>query len=687
MTSRLRTPLLLALLLTGFTTAQGTPPAGLSVAHALRLRSCSTPLLGDDFVAFSQVVPRPLADGPGGPYLHVGVFTGLAELAAGVRREPQWLVTGTDSAPALAVRPGSREVSFLRAHDGVPQVFVQPVDGGPARRLAPTPPVSAYRWRPNGKALAFTALDPLPPERAAAQQRGFRAVVVDEDWRHLSLWLWQEGGAPQRLTEDTTVFDFQWSPDGRLLACACAPRNLVDDSYMFQRLHVLDVATGVRTRLVDNPGKLGPFTWTADGAHVAYVSAVDRNDPHAGTLFRVEVASGAVEPLTYGLRGMVEDVQGTADGLLVRECVGVRTRLSLRAADKAREWLFQRQAFDLALAEAVTDGRHVLFTASTAAHPAELFLATIQRVAGQETVVADVRRLTESNRDLAGVALGTQTVVRFRARDGVPIEGVLITPVGHVPGTRVPFVIVVHGGPEAHFRDGWLTNYSNWGQLLAARGYASWYPNYRASTGYGVEFCKLDHGDPMGREFEDHLDAIAHFAAAGLIDVDRVGIGGGSYGGYTAAWAATRHSEHFAAAVSFVPFVDLRSKWLTSDIPWEFYYVHYQERWPWQQPGLLADRSPLSWAERCRTPLLLLGGTADTRVHPSQPLQLYRAVRFATDTPVRYVQYPGEGHGNRTNVYQHDYALRTLQWFDHYLQGDGERRTKPLPPLDLDLPQ
>jgi dipeptidyl aminopeptidase/acylaminoacyl peptidase len=274
-----------------------------------------------------------------------------------------------------------------------------------------------------------------------------------------------------------------------------------------------------------------------------------------------------------------------------------------------------------------------------------------------------------------------------RTRDGLTIEGMCIKPVGYEAGRRYPLVIVAHGGPEAHFSDGWLTSYSNWGQLLAARGYVSWYPNYRSSTGYGTAFCKHDHGDPMGKEFEDHLDAIEHFVAAGLVDRARVGIGGGSYGGYTAAWAATRHSEHFAAAVSFVPFVDIRTKWLTSDIPHEFYYVHYQERWPWQQPGLLADRSPLTWAEHCRTPLLLLGGTHDTRVHPSQPFMLYRAVKFATATPVRYVQYPGEGHGNRTNVYQFDYALRSLQWFDHYLAAEQPTRTRALPPFDLDYPK
>ena len=283
---------------------------------------------------------------------------------------------------------------------------------------------------------------------------------------------------------------------------------------------------------------------------------------------------------------------------------------------------------------------------------------------------------------MAEVDLGKQEIIRFSSQDNLAIEGLLIYPVAYREGTRYPLVVLPHGGPEAHHSDGWLTSYSNWGQMLAAKGYFAWYPNYRSSTGYGVQFARKDHGDPMGGEFRDHLDAIAHFDELGLIDTERVGIGGGSYGGYTAAWAATRETRHFAAAVSFVPFVDIRTKWFTTDIPWEFYYVHYEEQWPWEEPGMLIDRSPLTWAENCRTPLLLLGGTADPRVHPSQPMMLYRKVKLSTSTPVRYVQYPGEGHGNRTNVYQYDYALRALRWFDHYLRPGDHRADRP-PALDL----
>jgi dipeptidyl aminopeptidase/acylaminoacyl peptidase len=692
-----RTRILVALLLTStaLPTAKGQAPVaadsrGLDVATALSLRSIGAARVGEGFVAFTRITPRPLADGPGGSYHHLGVVelppTGFE--AAAALPEVKWLVAGAASAPGMAVRPGRREVSFLRVHDGALRLFVQPIDGGDAAPFAATPAVTAYRWRPDGRAIAFTTLDEAPSARAEAQQRGFRPVVVDEDWRHLSLWVVDEGNPPRRLTEGATVFDFEWSPDGQFLACAVAPQNLVDDSYMFQRLHVVDAASGERRLLVDNPGKLGGFVWSPDGARLAYVTAADRNDPHAGAVGIVDIASGRAELRAGSFSAQSvhwwrpAGSQGSG-ALLAVVALGVKTAWLAIDGGDALPGGVPKAPPRAAIGSADLHAGWLAFTASAPAHPAELFVQPLA-AAGDD---AAARRLTDSNPELAAARLGEQEVVKVRTRDGLTIEGLCIKPVGHEAGRRYPLVIVAHGGPEAHFSDGWLTSYSNWGQLLAARGYVSWYPNYRSSTGYGTAFCKHDHGDPMGKEFEDHLDAIDHFVAAGLVDRTRVGIGGGSYGGYTAAWAATRHSEHFAAAVSFVPFVDIRTKWLTSDIPQEFYYVHYQERWPWQQPGLLADRSPLTWAEHCRTPLLLLGGTHDTRVHPSQPFMLYRAVKFATATPVRYVQYPGEGHGNRTNVYQFDYALRTLQWFDHYLAGEPPTRTRALPPFDLDYPK
>ncbi len=653
---------------------------GLTPEQMMRLRAVIGVYPSPDGgrVAFTRTEPRPISDGPGTSYAHLFLLEDGGE---------RLLLGGQRGVGGVSWDPREERICFVHKgeDDPHPEVWAIGLDGDEPVRVTRTPHgVSSYAWQPDGAQIAFTVLDPAPEARAAARERGFRQEVVDEDYSHRSLWLWDRGdGSTRQLTRERTVFDFEWSPDGSVIAAAIAPRNLVDDSYMFKRLHQIDPATGASALLVDNPGKLGGFRWNADASELAYISAADRNDPHAGTLFVVERRSGAVRCLTRALRGMVHDVHWSthagSPALSVVLSRGVQTNLAL-LEPRSGEILDERSPAPEGPAfQAVAgawDGPHGrYFVGSTAGHPPELY--------GAGNGLPFYAPLTDSNPWLADVALGEQEIVRYRARDGLEIEGLLIHPLEHREGTRRPLVIVAHGGPESHYSNGWLTSYGSWGQMLAARNYYAWYPNYRASTGYGVAFAKADHGDPMGAEFRDHLDAIAYFDERGLIDPDRVAIGGGSYGGYTAAWAATRHSEHFAAAVSFVPFVDIRTKWLTSDIPYEFFYVHYQEAWPHEQRGFLSDRSPLTYAARCRTPLLLLGGTADPRVHPSQPFMLYRAVKFATDTPTRYVQYPGEGHGNRTNVYRYDYAVRTLRWLDHYLRP-GARRTDAPPPFDFD---
>ncbi|MDA7936479.1 prolyl oligopeptidase family serine peptidase [bacterium] len=654
----------------------------LSVPEALALRTIANPNMGLDFVAFNMVVPRPIEDGPGGSYLNVGYIENPRNALTGKPIETKWLVSGKNSAPALAVPPRQRAVSYLKRIKGKTQVVIHPLDGGDLSAYANTPSVISYRWRPDGQAMAFTALDPEPPQRADASKRGFRPIVYDEDWRHISLWIVTKNGSPRRLTSETTVYDYQWSPNGKTLVCACAPKNTVDASYMQKRLHLLDVESGKLEKLVSNPGKLGDFTFSPNGSTIFYISAATKNDPHAGSLWQVAAKAGAKPSYkSSGFLGMVQHLAMTDQGVAIQESVGVATRIVHVANDGSPQWLYQPKQQRLQITGLSFGASGAAFTASNANHPAELFMP-----AGKNRPNFLVR-LTDSNPILKDRAFAEQRVLRLRMRDKVFVQGLLVLPMNYQEGTRYPMVIVAHGGPESHFSDGWLTTYSNWGHLLAARGIVSWYPNYRSSTGYGLAFAIHDHGDPMGSEFNDHLDAIKHFDEKGLIDPTRVGIGGGSYGGYTAAWAATKETEHFAAAVSFVPFVDIRTKWMTSDIPMEFYYVHYQEKWPWQQPELLTDRSPLTWAQQCDTPLLLLGGTKDPRVHPSQPHMLYRAVSYATDTPVRYVQYTGEGHGNRMNVNRMDYTLRTLRWFEHYLLGEGDRRAKALPALDVAYPK
>lgn len=662
-----------AVLLVVLTASPMSGREGLTPIRAMSLRTVTSvhPSPDGSAIAFVRTEPRLAdADEPGPDY------TNLWIVPTGGGEERQ-LLRGERTVRGVAWRPDGSWITFLdkRDDDEHDEIYALPMKGGEAFRVTKTENgVKGYRWRPDAGAIAFTAADKDSESREAAGKMGFKQVVVGESWNHVSLHLWNpEAGTSKRLTSGVSVFSFEWSPDGVQLAAGIAPRPLVDDGYMNVRLHLVDPSAATVEKLVDNPGKLGDYAWSPDGRKLTYVSAADRNDPHAGMLYIVDIGTREVRSLTENFEGMVNHVEWLRSDSI--RCAISRSVHDSIADLDVRTGTWKNVTPDgLAFGgfAVARNGKATVVPGSTPAHPAEVYAFD-----------GTWKRLTVSNSWLDEVALGKQVVETFTARDGMKIQGMLIYPVDHRSDERYPLVIVAHGGPESHFSNGWLTNYGNWGQMLSARGYFVWYPNYRSSTGRGVAFAKADHGDPMGREFEDHLDAIAHFSEKGLIDPARVGIGGGSYGGYTAAWAATRHTDHFAAAVSFVPFVDIRTKWYTTDIPEEFYFVHYEQKWPHQQEEFLKERSPLTHAANCRTPLLLLGGTSDPRVHPSQPFMLYTAVKTSTETPVRYVQYPGEGHGNRSNVYRYDYAIRTMRWFDHYLKPGSHREDTP-PPTELD---
>jgi dipeptidyl aminopeptidase/acylaminoacyl peptidase len=431
---------------------------------------------------------------------------------------------------------------------------------------------------------------------------------------------------------------------------------------MFRRVRIVSVETGEITARVDNPGKLGAVAWSPDSRHLALLSASNLHDPTAARLTVVPVAGGVPQDLLPGFAGDVESFAWKGPETLVFVShQGVGSSLETIAADGGgRRVLLAPEGRVASSVSVARNTGATAFLADSPTHPEELF----------RLEEGTARRLTDSNPWLAGKELGRQEVVRYTARDGLELEGLLIHPLTREQGQRVPLILVVHGGPEAHHSNGWLTTYSNPGQMAAARGFAVFYPNYRGSTGRGVEFAMSSQGDPAGAEFDDLIDGVDHLIEIGLVDGAKVGITGGSYGGYATAWGSTYYSERFAAGVMFVGISEKLAKWGASDIPQELNLVH-DRHWPWEDWDLMLERSPVYYVEKAKTPLLILHGKNDPRVHPSQSLVLYRYLEVYGQTPVRLVWYPDEGHGNRKAAHRLDYSLRMLRWFEHYLQGPG----------------
>jgi dipeptidyl aminopeptidase/acylaminoacyl peptidase len=635
----------------------------------IRTVSSVTPSPDGSRIAYLLAVPRDPMNEPDGPpwqELHaVDVATGkdTTFVSRDTLAQPLWTPDGTG-------------LSFLakRGDDKTRGIYLIPVAGGEARRVVSyDTDIRSYDWSPDGKRVAFLSTPKVSKEIEELKKKGFSQEIFEEDLHHTQVVIAQIDDEKARRALDLpgSAVLALWSPDGRRLAVVLTPTPLVDDDLMRRRVHIVDVESGRVEANLDNPGKLGTVAWSPDSRHVAIVSAEDLNDPAAGRLWVRAVADGAWKDVLPSYMGHVGDLAWTGpETIAFVGNEGVETTIGeVRVDGSGRKTRVASGAQIVTAIGAAKTGALAL-AAESPRHPAEVFTLAAGATAP--------KRLTNSNPWLEGKRLAAHEVVMHKARDGQDLQGILIRPLD-APKARVPLILYVHGGPESHVSNGWLTGYALPGQVAAARGFAVFYPNYRGSTGRGVAFSKLSQGDPAGKEFDDLVDAVDHLVAAGVADKAKVGITGGSYGGYATAWGSTYYSERFAAGVMFVGISDKISKVGTTDIANEEYLVHARKR-PWDAWQFFVERSPIYHAGKSRTPLLILHGKDDPRVHPTQSLELYRYLKLHGRTPVRLVWYPGEQHGNRRAASRLDYNLRMMRWFEHYLKGAGGEP----PPLQIE---
>ena len=676
-----RTLVLLGLFALTLLAAPVASARGLTPWDVARLRSVGSVAIAPDgaHVAYVLSVPRePMVDdnGPAWAELHV------LDTATG---ESHPFVTGEVNVSGVQFAGGGRWITFLakRGGDEFRALYAIAVDGGEARRvLAWKTDIAEYALRPDGGRLVFLAEEPETEERKAQKEQGFDMEVYEEQSEPKHLYVadldlqdWRAGDAldAREIGLDGHPADLQYSPVGERVLLTLAPSAHIDDRYMKRQYAVISLDDGSEYGRIETEGKLGAAAFSPDGRAIAFVGPASLHDPAAGRLFVAPANGGTPVELLPDFEGHVRSVAWSdAKHVLYLADVHVHTEVGRVPAKGGKAEVLVGEGETLLSGLHVSaDGRTWAFTGESPAHPNELYVGPVGRTP---------ERRTDSNPWLAGIELAEQHVHTWVARDGLELEGVLINPLGYEHGRRYPLLVVVHGGPESHERNGWKTWYSRPGQFGAAEGYFVWYPNYRGSTGRGVDFSLLSQGDPGGAEFDDIVDGVDDLVAGGLVDPDRVGITGGSYGGYATAWGATRYSEKYAAAVMFVGISEQYSKFGTTDIPIESQLVHQYPRKVFDDWQFFLERSPIYHAKGSKTPLLILHGKADPRVHPTQSMIMYRYFQQQADAPVRLVWYPGEGHGNRKAAGRLDYSLRMMRWMDHFLlEGASEK-----PPFEID---
>lgn len=584
-------------------------------------------------------------------------------------------ITGDVRINQISFDAGEKHIYFLtnRNDDKHNTLYRIPLRGGESSRVyAHDTPIASYSLSSDSNHITFTTQEPGPDKAEELAQKGFRAKVFEEELRLGQVWVYplnDNDASARHLQFEEHVLSAQVRPQHQQILLRVAPTPFIDDDMMLSSYVLVDFDGNEVVRL-NTEGKLGSARFSADGSQLAVLGAEDKHDPAVGRILHANLRSGDTRDLLPGYEGHIRDMHWRSNSeLLVIGETGTETEiLSLNVGNNNVSTVLNAgELIAQSLVNIDSQGSLTLL-ANTPQHPTEIF-----RLRDEQTT-----RLTDSNPWLNEIQPPRQETIRYTARDGLELEGILVYPHNYREGTTVPVILDIHGGPEAHIRNGWNDRYSSPTWYHAQQGIATFFPNYRGSTGRGVEFSKLGQNDYAGKEFDDIVDAKEHLVEIGLADPERVGITGGSYGGFASAWGATKQTEHFAASVMFVGISNNLSKFGTTDIPNEMHLVHARS-YPWDKWQWYLERSPIYWAEQARTPILIMHGEQDTRVHPSQSMELYRYLKVHGNVPVRLVLYPGEGHGNARVGAQLDYAMRLVQWMNHYLveQADG------IPPHEL----
>jgi len=477
------------------------------------------------------------------------------------------------------------------------------------------------------------------------------------------------GGTPRQLTR--VSFDVGgpvWSRDGSVIFFTGDERE--DDELDTENsgdIWAVDARGGTVRRLTSNPGTERAPAVSPDGLRMAFLST-----PARGSQTDLMVAEmgpdghfrGVPANLTADWDLLPGAPDWTADGEAVRFSAGTGGNSHLfRAAPGEEVRQVTGGARRLSSFSFSDAGDVMAFTATDAVTPAELYLGAPDGTSEQ--------KLTRFNDDwLSGVTLMPAERLAWTAEDGTEIEGWVVKPVNYRPGGSYPLVLKIHGGPHSAYGNTFFPTF----HVLSAAGFFVLYTNPRGSSGYGHDFRYATRGEWGIVDREDYLAGVeAALAAYPEIDANRLGVSGGSYGGFMTNWL-TATTDRFQAAVTSRSIANWESWWGTSDAQGLTEYEFYGP--PWEQRDLYRRLSPVSYVENVTAPTLIIHSENDYRTPIGDGEQWFMSLK-KLGVPVEMVRYPRSSHGlSRTGEpwLLADRLERIRSWFVHFLVDNPPRR-------------
>ncbi len=628
-------------------------------------------------VAYSVRTPVMLAD--------KSEFRSHIHLAMGDGKTSRSLTQGDASCSDPQWSPDGQWIVFITNRVGKKNLWCIRSDGGEAQQLTEMKSdVNGFRWSNDGAALAFTATDALSSDEERRNREKNDARVIDANLKYNRLYVIAFKSPPAivsdprclTLAERSVTIDgsragrsaFDWSPDDRSIAFSHTSTPKSDD-WPSGDISVVDVTSGKVTPLVSTAAAEGSPLYSPDGQSIAY-TASDTPPTWAGTrtVHIIATAGGASRRLsdTYDDFGRSSELVGfTRDGsrLLYSEAHGTTTKLRALPMNGAAVDIFTTEGVSSAGFTLNATRSHVGYSWEGLQSPPEAWSSPIESFAPRQASHVQAKLPIDQ--------LGTTKLIRWKSTDGLEIEGLLTYPLRYQAGTKVPLLLVVHGGPMGVFAqtfDGTATQYPV--AAFAEQGYAVLRANPRGSSGYGKKFRYANYGDWGGGDYRDLMTGVDHVIAQGIADPERLGVMGWSYGGFMTSWTITQ-TKRFRAASVGAGVTNLMSFTGTADIPG--FLPDYFGGEFWHKFEAYRDHSAMFHVRGVTTATLIQHGERDERVPLSQGQELYNALKRQGCT-TQMVVYPRTPHSIDEPRLLLDCMQRNLDWFEqHVLRPSSSR--------------
>ncbi|QQE80302.1 S9 family peptidase [Alicyclobacillus sp. SO9] len=565
------------------------------------------------------------------------------------------------------------------------RLYLMPLTGGePKCMTKELGPVHQYHFAPDSNSLFLltdveeTSFDKERKKAIEEQKRDLTHEERSVTPRRLCRVDISSGDVTTIYPRDYGLHEFFVAENGRQIVFVTNHTGLNNDEDELN-LYVLEAPFAKHSTRTDSPqwhkralierkGACHTPRVSPDGSQVAFIAPRYEASEHSQSevwLVPLDGSSPAINVTEKtGFVGDVMDLQwASKNSLLFQAEQGLYSRLFLLSdTDAAKNG--SAEVEDVITEPCVVGsfvvhktGSTVVYSAETETEPPEVFL--------WKEGMSEPQQLSHWQKPWRDKYRAVVQDYHWQADDGTVMEGLLVLPRESAEneaalGQKWPLIVDIHGGPAWHTTKS-FTQYLNF-HWLSGLGYAVFHPNYRGGLGYGQDYLYANHHDLGGIDYRDIMSGVDALVAEGLADEERLGVMGGSYGGYMTNWIIG-HDHRFKAAVSEFGIWSLMTDFgCSSARGWE---VMYLDRY-WEQQTLYLERSPAQYVDRITTPVFILHGDEDDNTFIANSKEMYNALLEAGKT-VEFVHYPREGHGFREPQHKADEYRKIAKWFGHYL--------------------